>query len=132
MLFEAVGVVGILQEASYCNAEVAGQTSYTVSVVTTQRHQVVHGRSDPVRCAAFLATERRHGSPAMIRAIRVHQSIDAPSTLVLGGHLVKILTWYDNEWGFSNRLVDLAVVMEGRGLWNGQCGGAALAPTRPA
>jgi len=42
--------------------------------------------------------------------------IDAPSTLVLGGHLVKILTWYDNEWGFSNRLVDLAVMMESRGL----------------
>jgi hypothetical protein len=27
---------------------------------------------------------------------------------VIGGNLVKILAWYDNEWGFSNRLVDLA------------------------
>jgi len=41
---------------------------------------------------------------------------DAPSTLVLGGHHVKILTWYDNEWGFSNRLVDLALLMERRGV----------------
>ena len=41
---------------------------------------------------------------------------DAPSTLVLGGRHVKILTWYDNEWGFSNRLVDLALLMEARGL----------------
>jgi len=41
---------------------------------------------------------------------------DAPSTLVVGGHHVKILTWYDNEWGFSNRLVDLALLMEARGL----------------
>ena len=40
---------------------------------------------------------------------------DAPSTLVLGGRHVKILTWYDNEWGFSNRLVDLALLMERRG-----------------
>ena len=40
---------------------------------------------------------------------------DAPSTLVLGGRHVKILTWYDNEWGFSNRLVDLTLLMERRG-----------------
>lgn len=42
--------------------------------------------------------------------------IDALSTLVIGGRLVKILAWYDNEWGFSNRLVDLALMMEMRGL----------------
>ena len=42
--------------------------------------------------------------------------IDGLSTLVIGGKLVKILAWYDNEWGFSNRLVDLALLMERRGL----------------
>lgn len=42
--------------------------------------------------------------------------IDGLSTLVIGGKLVKILAWYDNEWGFSNRLVDLALLMEQRGL----------------
>jgi len=42
--------------------------------------------------------------------------LDALSTLVIGGKLVKILSWYDNEWGFSNRLVDLALWMESRGL----------------
>lgn len=42
--------------------------------------------------------------------------IDGLSTLVIGGNLVKILTWYDNEWGFSNRLVDLAKLMAQRGL----------------
>jgi glyceraldehyde 3-phosphate dehydrogenase len=37
-----------------------------------------------------------------------HSSVfDAPSTQVLGGNLVKILAWYDNEWGYSNRVVDL-------------------------
>jgi glyceraldehyde 3-phosphate dehydrogenase len=41
--------------------------------------------------------------------------IDGLSTLVIGGKLVKILAWYDNEWGFSNRLVDLTLLMEKRG-----------------
>ncbi len=37
-----------------------------------------------------------------------HSSIfDAPSTQVLGGRFVKVLAWYDNEWGYSNRVVDL-------------------------
>jgi glyceraldehyde 3-phosphate dehydrogenase len=32
---------------------------------------------------------------------------DAPSTMVLNDNLVKILSWYDNEWGYSNRVVEL-------------------------
>jgi glyceraldehyde 3-phosphate dehydrogenase len=37
-----------------------------------------------------------------------HSSIfDAPSTMVLGDHTVKVLAWYDNEWGYSCRVVDL-------------------------
>jgi len=37
-----------------------------------------------------------------------HSSIfDASSTQVLGGNLVKVFSWYDNEWGYSNRVVDL-------------------------
>lgn len=38
-----------------------------------------------------------------------HSSIiDAPSTMVMGGNMAKILAWYDNEWGYSCRMVDLA------------------------
>jgi glyceraldehyde 3-phosphate dehydrogenase len=33
--------------------------------------------------------------------------IDAPSTMVIGGNMVKVVSWYDNEWGYSNRLADL-------------------------
>jgi glyceraldehyde 3-phosphate dehydrogenase len=37
-----------------------------------------------------------------------HSSVfDAPSTRVLDGRTVKVLAWYDNEWGYSNRVVDL-------------------------
>jgi glyceraldehyde 3-phosphate dehydrogenase len=34
--------------------------------------------------------------------------IDGPLTQVIGGNLVKVFGWYDNEWGYSNRLVELA------------------------
>ena len=35
----------------------------------------------------------------------------APQTKVLEGNLVRVLAWYDNEWGFSNRMADTAVAM---------------------
>ena len=38
-----------------------------------------------------------------------HSSIiDLPLTDVVGGNLIKVVAWYDNEWGYSNRLVELA------------------------
>ena len=42
--------------------------------------------------------------------------IDLPSTKVVGGNLVKVIAWYDNEWGYSNRLVDLVEYMERKKL----------------
>jgi len=35
--------------------------------------------------------------------------VDLPFTRVVGGNLVKVMAWYDNEWGYSNRLVEMAV-----------------------
>lgn len=40
-------------------------------------------------------------------------TIDSLETTVLDGKLVRVLSWYDNEWGFSNRMVDTAGVMAG-------------------
>jgi glyceraldehyde 3-phosphate dehydrogenase len=36
---------------------------------------------------------------------------DASLTNVVGGDLAKVLGWYDNEWGYSNRLVDLVALV---------------------
>ena len=38
-------------------------------------------------------------------------SVDAALCMVLGGNMVKVVTWYDNEWGYSNRTADLAQLM---------------------
>jgi len=41
-----------------------------------------------------------------------HSSVlDSLSTNVMGGNLVKVLSWYDNEWGFSQRMVDALLMM---------------------
>jgi glyceraldehyde 3-phosphate dehydrogenase len=40
--------------------------------------------------------------------------LDAPLTKVLGGKLVKIFSWYDNEWGYSNRLADVTAFVAAR------------------
>jgi len=44
-----------------------------------------------------------------------HSSIvDGASTKVIGGKMVKILSWYDNEWGFSNRMCELFLYLFGK------------------
>ncbi len=42
--------------------------------------------------------------------------VDAPSTMVLGGNMAKVLSWYDNEWGYSCRVADLIDFMVKKGL----------------
>ncbi len=42
--------------------------------------------------------------------------VDALSTMVIEGNMVKVLSWYDNEWGYSNRLADLACYIIDKGL----------------
>jgi len=46
-----------------------------------------------------------------------HSSIvDAESTMVIDGNMVKIIAWYDNEWGYSCRVADLAALVARKGL----------------
>jgi glyceraldehyde 3-phosphate dehydrogenase len=43
-------------------------------------------------------------------------SFDATMTQVLGDKFAKIFAWYDNEWGFSNRMIDLSRLMSNKGI----------------
>jgi glyceraldehyde 3-phosphate dehydrogenase len=46
-----------------------------------------------------------------------HSSIvDGPSTMVQGGNLAKVIAWYDNEWGYSCRVADLAALIADKGF----------------
>ena len=42
-------------------------------------------------------------------------AFDLTQTQVVDGTFVRILSWYDNEWGFSNRMSDTAVALDGAG-----------------
>src|SRR5664280_1260732 len=58
---------------------------------------------DPV-----VSTDMLHNSNSSI--------VDAQMTKVLGGDLLKVLAWYDNEWGYSCRVVDLVAFLVKKGL----------------
>ena len=42
--------------------------------------------------------------------------VDAEYTKVIGGHMIKVLSWYDNEWGYSCRVRDLIKYIAAKGL----------------
>jgi glyceraldehyde 3-phosphate dehydrogenase len=42
--------------------------------------------------------------------------VDSPLTMVVGGNLVKVVSWYDNEWGYSCRVRDLIEFIGKKGL----------------
>jgi glyceraldehyde 3-phosphate dehydrogenase len=58
-------------------------------------------------CEEPLVSVDFNGNPAS-------STIDSLSTNVIGGNMVNVLSWYDNEWGYSNRVVDLVRFVAGR------------------
>ncbi|MFC2004203.1 type I glyceraldehyde-3-phosphate dehydrogenase [Chloroflexota bacterium] len=62
-----------------------------------------------VYCQEELVSMDFKGNPAS-------SIVDGPSTMIIGGNMVKVLAWYDNEWGYSCRLADLAAYVADKGL----------------
>jgi glyceraldehyde 3-phosphate dehydrogenase len=59
-------------------------------------------------CSEELVSMDFRGNPAS-------SIFDGPSTMVIAGNMVKVLAWYDNEWGYSCRLADLAAYIAKKG-----------------
>jgi glyceraldehyde 3-phosphate dehydrogenase len=60
-------------------------------------------------CTLPLVSKDFQGNPAS-------SIVDSLTTKVVGGNLVKVLSWYDNELGYSNRVADLIKFIAGKGL----------------
>lgn len=50
------------------------------------------------------------------RTTNVSSTVDSLLTMVMGGNLVKVIAWYDNEWGYSMRIIDLVAYVASKGL----------------
>ncbi|MHB8707643.1 MAG: type I glyceraldehyde-3-phosphate dehydrogenase [Desulfuromonadales bacterium] len=62
-----------------------------------------------VFCELPLVSKDFNGNPAS-------SIVDSLTTSVIGGNMVKVMSWYDNEWGYSNRVVDLVNYLIAKGL----------------
>jgi glyceraldehyde 3-phosphate dehydrogenase len=62
-----------------------------------------------VFCEEPLVSKDFNGNPAS-------SIVDGLTTAVIGGNMVKVMSWYDNEWGYSNRIVDLVKFLIAKGL----------------
>ena len=45
------------------------------------------------------------------RCTDVSTTVDASLTMVMGDDMLKVVSWYDNEWGYTQRVVDLAEIV---------------------
>jgi len=77
-------------------------------VTVEEINEAVRSRADAGPLAGIL----EYTEEPIVSSDIVHSSyssvFDSQLTMVVAGRTVKILTWYDNEWGYSNRVVDLA------------------------
>ena len=86
----------------YCD----GLTSPGAITLTFQFNSINNGAADPYYQGILDATEEELVS-IDYRGNSHSSIVDLKLTDVIGGTLIKVVAWYDNEWGYSNRLVEL-------------------------
>jgi glyceraldehyde 3-phosphate dehydrogenase len=87
------------------------KTDVTVEEINEALKEAANGRLKGILGYSEepLVSSDYNGNPAS-------STIDALSTMVLEGNMVKVVSWYDNEWGYSNRVVDLCHYVAQRGF----------------
>jgi len=96
---------------SLCDFVAALDKEVTVEQVNQAFKTAADGRLKGILeyCNEPLVSSDFKGNPAS-------SIFDALSTMVLAGNMVKVLSWYDNEWGYSCRMADLIIYILGKGL----------------
>lgn len=97
-----------------------------VSVVdftfNSKKEMSVEAINNALRAAAqgqlkgVLAAEEKELVSIDFNGNRHSSIVDLPSTMTMGKNMAKVISWYDNETGFSNRMLDLAQYMAEKGL----------------
>jgi glyceraldehyde 3-phosphate dehydrogenase len=92
-------------------------------VVTTKKDVTVEAINEAFKAAAMsgplkgiLAYEEEQLVSTDFIGSPYSSIVDADSTMVMGTRMAKVYAWYDNEYGFSKRMVDLAVYMQSKGI----------------
>ena len=87
---------------------------------TAKKETTVAAINDALRAAAagplkgVLAVEEKELVSVDFNGNPNSSIVDAKTTMVVNGKTVKVLSWYDNECGFSNRMVDMALYMSAK------------------
>ena len=81
-------------------------------------NQILKAASESERLKGILDLYRRAAGLDRPHPHAASSTIDSLETAVIEGKLVRVVSWYDNEWGFSNRMVDTAAAMAQAGLIN--------------
>ena len=85
-------------------------TDFTVELATEATAEQVNAAFEKAAAAGLKGILEYSEDPLVLQDIVGNPAscvFDAGSTNVVGGNLVKVLGWYDNEWGYANRCVDL-------------------------
>lgn len=89
---------------------------------TSQKDMTIESINAALTAAAqgplkgVLAVEKKELVSVDYNGNTFSSTIDLASTMVIGKRMAKVLSWYDNETGFSNRMIDMALYMNEKGL----------------